>query len=149
MRKKTLLLSSLICFSSATFANDMVGKWKTLDDQTGYSRADVIITKNSDGTYSGKISAIRPLPYKPLVEICTKCKGALKNAPYLGLAIVKGFKQSKTNPNEYTDGQILDPLSGNIYKGKAKISTTGKRLTLRGYVGVSALGRNTTWIRAD
>ena len=73
----------------------------------------------------------------------------MKNAPYLGLAIVKGFKQSKTNPNEYTDGQILDPLSGNIYKGKAKISTTGKHLTLRGYVGISALGRNTTWIRAD
>ncbi|WP_168379875.1 DUF2147 domain-containing protein, partial [Acinetobacter cumulans] len=49
----------------------------------------------------------------------------------------------------YSGGKIIDPLSGNIYSTKAKLSSNGKRLTLRGYVGVSALGRSQTWIKAD
>ena len=58
---------------------------------------------------------------------------------------MKGLKHS--GDNNYTGGKIIDPLSGNIYSCKAKLSSNGKRLTLRGYVGISALGRSQTWIR--
>ena len=139
----------LLIVPCAVTANDIVGKWKTIDDQTGYSRADVMITKNGDGSYSGKIIAIRPLPYKPLVETCEKCKGDLKGKPYVGLEIMTGFYRSQKDPNEFQGGHVLDPLSGNLYKGKAKLSATGKHLSMRGYVGVSALGRSTTWIRDE
>lgn len=141
---------SLICalfFITTTSANDFAGKWKTIDDKTGFSRADVLVTKNNDGTYSGKIVKIRPLPDKPLVETCSKCKGALKDRPYVGLEIVSGFKQKTNSEFEYVDGRILDPLSGNVYHGKAKINARGNRITLRGYIGVSMLGRSTTWVR--
>ena len=147
--KKSCVMLACLCMSSFSFANDMTGVWKTIDDQTGYSRGDVTVVKNADGTYSGKLTAIRPLPYKPLVETCAKCKGNLKNAPLVGLEILKGFKQDPKNPNEYAGGTVLDPLSGNVYKGKAKLLNNGKRLTMRGYVGVSALGRSTTWIRSE
>ena len=53
-----------------------------------------------------------------------------------------------TRPN-FSGGKIIDPLSGNIYSTKAKLSSNGKRLTMRGYVGVSALGRSQTWIKSD
>ena len=149
MLRKILLSSVFAITANLAIAQDISGVWKTIDEQTGYSRADVLITKNADNTYSGKIIAIRPLPYKPLVETCTKCKGKLKNAPYVGLEIVSGFQQSNKNPLEYENGRVLDPLSGNTYKGKAKLSENGKRLTMRGYVGISALGRSTTWIRAN
>lgn len=147
---KHVMIFSCLCFLTFTAsARDISGLWKTIDEQTGYSRADVLITKNADQTYSGKIVAIRPLPFKPLVETCTKCKGSLKNAPYVGLQIVSGFRQNPNKPLEYEHGKVLDPLSGNLYKGKAKLSENGKRLSMRGYVGISALGRSTTWIRAE
>ena len=56
----------------------------------------------------------------------------------------KDLKPDPQHPNEYRNGTVLDPLSGNVYKGKAKLSANGKRLTMRGYIGVSALGRSTT-----
>jgi uncharacterized protein (DUF2147 family) len=149
MMLKRVIYFLLFILPCTAMANDIVGKWKTIDDQTGYSRADVMITKNSDGSYSGKIIAIRPLPYKPLVETCEKCKGELKGKSYVGLEIMTGFHRSQKDPNEFQGGHILDPLSGNLYKGKAKLNPTGKRLSMRGYIGVSALGRSTTWIRAD
>ncbi len=44
---------------------------------------------------------------------------------------------------------MIDPLAGKIYDAKVRLAANGKRLTLRGYIGVSALGRSQTWIRQD
>ncbi|WP_322898858.1 DUF2147 domain-containing protein [Acinetobacter tianfuensis] len=63
--------------------------------------------------------------------------------------MLKGFKADPKHDNEFIGGTVLDPLSGNVYKGKAKLNPSGKRLTMRGYIDVSVLGRSTTWIRAD
>ncbi|SSS47647.1 signal peptide [Acinetobacter baumannii] len=51
--------------------------------------------------------------------------------------------------NSYENGTILDPKSGKTYKLKGELAEGGKKLKLRGYIGVSALGRNQTWIRAN
>ncbi|WP_111858045.1 DUF2147 domain-containing protein [Acinetobacter sp. CFCC 10889] len=147
MLKKSLLLLSLMCSTSLFAATDIVGKWRTVDDKTGDSRADVRIVKNSDGTYSGKIFEIRPIADKPLEPNCKNCKGDLKNKPYVGMQIFWNFKQDPKNPNEYKNGQVLDPLSGNVYQSKVKVNDKGTRLTVRGYIGVSMLGRSATWIR--
>ncbi|WP_322898857.1 DUF2147 domain-containing protein [Acinetobacter tianfuensis] len=85
MRFNKFIFCTLLCFSGSLYANDIVGVWKTIDEQTGDSRGDVTISKNSDGSYTGKITAIRPLPYKPLISMCEKCKGPLKNTKLVGL----------------------------------------------------------------
>lgn len=36
-------------------ANDIVGKWITVDDKTGFSRGDVLITKMNKGFIVGKL----------------------------------------------------------------------------------------------
>lgn len=149
MKKKICIALLSVLFTNTIFAADLTGKWKTVDDKTGYSRADVEIFKNADGTYSGKIYAIRPLPDKPLEPKCINCKGDLKNTPFVGLKIISGFKQSPDNPNEFINGQVLDPLSGKTYKGIAKVNAKNTRLSIRGYIGVSMLGRNVTWIRIE
>jgi len=149
MIKKTLLVLCCSLVTHLSYANDLAGKWKTVDDKTGYSRADVEISKNADGTYSGKIITIRPLPDKPLEPKCTNCTGELKNKPYVGLQIISGFQQNPNDPTEYIKGNVLDPLSGKVYKGKAKINARNTRLTMRGYIGVSMLGRSVTWIRIE
>ena len=59
---------------------------------------------------------------------------------------MKGLKN--TGGTSYDRGSILDPTSGKTYKLKGNLTDGGKKLELRGYIGVSALGRNQTWIRA-
>ena len=149
MKNKLFSLLCCVLFSSATHAADLTGKWKAVDDKTGYSRADIEITKNANGTYTGKIYNTRPLPNSPLVGYCYKCKGALKDAPIVGLNFIYNFKQNPEKPNEYISGNVLDPLSGNIYSGTIKVNPKGNRLTLRGYVGISLLGRSQTWVRIE
>ena len=65
----------------------------------------------------------------------------------MGLEVFNGLKYD--GENKYNDGKILDPLSGKIYNLKAKQTPNGKRLLLRGYIGISAIGRTQTWIRLE
>ena len=139
---RALLLSAMTSFA---FANDIAGLWQTVDDKTGAPKGQVEIRKDANGNHVGKIVKITPrLGYTPK-EICVDCPAPYTNKPILGLDILTGLKHS--SGNNYTGGRILDPNTGKVYSMKAKLSTSGKRLTLRGYVGVSALGRNQVWIR--
>lgn len=45
----------------------------------------------------------------------------------------------------YTDGKIYDPKSGKTYS--CKMTMSGEKLNIRGYVGLSILGRTTVWTR--
>lgn len=136
----------LSAVSSFSFAEDITGLWQTIDDKTGAPKGQVEIRKEND-TYVGKIVKITPrLGYTPK-EICVDCPAPYTNKPILGLDTLTGLKHS--SGNNYTGGRILDPNTGKVYNMKAKLSSNGKRLTLRGYVGVSALGRTQTWIRAE
>lgn len=139
----------LAAVSSFSFAeNDpLVGKWKTIDDRTGYSRADVEISKKPDGTYEGIIVATRSVPGTEKMVICSSCPGNLKNKSFIGLPFIWGFTQNPDNPREFNNGRVLDPVGGKIYKGKARLSASGKHLNLRGYVGISVIGRSVTWIK--
>jgi uncharacterized protein (DUF2147 family) len=144
----SIVFATLSSFSFAESINDpLVGKWKTVDDRTGYSRADVEISKKPDGTYEGIIVATRSVPGTEKMLLCTNCPGNLKGKPFLGLPFIWGFKQNPDNPREFNHGRVLDPIGGKIYQGKARISASGKHLNLRGYVGVSVIGRSVTWIK--
>ncbi|SCC73292.1 DUF2147 domain-containing protein [Acinetobacter albensis] len=141
----TVLLFSTL--SSIAFAEDITGTWKNIDDKTGSSKAILEIRQEADQSYTAKIIKVTPRPGYIPKETCVKCPAPYTNKPILGMDILKGLKHAE-GPN-YNKGKIIDPLTGNIYSMKAKLSNNGKRLTLRGYVGVSALGRSQTWIRND
>lgn len=142
-----LLLASASVMSWAASEDPLIGKWKTIDDRSGYSRADVEIKKKPDGTYEGIIVETRSLPGSEKMIICTQCPGQLKDKPFLGLPFVWGFKASPSSSNEYIDGRVLDPIGGKIYKAKARLSSSGRHLTIRGYIGVSVIGRSVTWVK--
>lgn len=150
--KLLTILNMTIAFylsTQSTFAQDISGKWRTVDDKSGFSRGDVLIRKNEDGTFSGKIIMIRPVPGMKSTGICHNCKGELKDKPLVNMEILSNFTQNPKNDNEYLNGKVLDPLSGNIYKGKIKLIGGGKSLIVRGYLGTSLLGRNQTWRRVE
>lgn len=146
---KGFLGLSITFTSLMTYAASIEGYWKSIDDRTGEQQSIVEIRKGADGRYHGKIAYRYPVPGGAALINCTKCPPPYTNQPILGLEILSGFKEDPDKRNAYVDGKVLEAKSGKIYKGKANLSTDGKRLRLRGYVGISALGRTQVWIRTD
>lgn len=135
------LIVAVLCIPGVFAASGSpVGKWTTIDDKTGAKRAIVSISE-SGGILSGVIVKVYPQPDD--TGICEKCPGSFKGKKIQGLRFLWGLK-SKGN-NDWGGGSILDPKSGKIYK--AKVTLEGNKLYVRGYVGVSLLGRTQTWVR--
>lgn len=118
----------------------VTGKWKTIDDETGDAKSIVEIYEK-DGKIYGKIVEI--LNPKKKDAKCEKCDGADKDKPLKGLLIIKGLTK---DGDEYTDGDILDPTKGKLYSCTIKLDGKDK-LDVRGYMGISLLGRSQTWTR--
>lgn len=122
-------------------AQSPVGNWVTVDDKTGKKRA-VITISESGGVINGIVDKIYPQPGD--TGICDNCPGAFKGKPIKGMRFMWGLKN--TGDNEWSGGSILDPKSGKIYR--AQITPQGNnKLLVRGYVGVSLLGRSQVWQR--
>ena len=145
MSKQLISALLLSAMTSVAFANDITCLLQTIDDKTGAPKGQVEIRQEADGTYVGKIVKITPRAGYTPKTTCVDCPAPYTNKPILGLDTLTGLKHS--SGNNYTGGRILDPNTGKVYSMKAKLSSNGKRLTLRGYVGVSVLGRNQVWIR--
>ena len=75
-----------------------------------------------------------------------ECEGANRNAPVVGLVILSGLSKAG---DEYVGGQILDPDNGKTYRSKVRLTDNGKKLSVRGYIGVPMLGRSQTWVREE
>lgn len=144
--KKIALAFGLLGLSALANAADPLNGtvWKTIDDKTKQPKATVRFTEQKNGTLTASIQSI----LTPGEEnACSKCEGPYHNKSLKGLTIVRGLKN--TGGTSYDGGSILDPQTGKTYKLKGKLADGGKKLELRGFVGVAALGRNQTWVRAN
>lgn len=137
----TALMSPLVRADDTSPA----GLWKNIDDATGKPRALIRITE-SNGTLQGKIEKVFPAPNESQNPKCEKCEGASKDAPIIGLLILSGLKK---DGDAYAGGQILDPDNGKTYASKVQLTDGGKKLNVRGYIGVPMLGRTQTWVRQE
>jgi uncharacterized protein (DUF2147 family) len=118
------------------------GVWITVDDHTHQPRGTVRIYEEN-GKFLGKIeSSVNP---REMTARCGKCTDDRKNAPVIGLVIMRGVTK---RGSEYEGGHILDPDTGSIYRCRFTLSADGAKLFLRGYIGVSLLGRTQTWTRS-
>ncbi len=133
--------------SSITFADDITGTWRYMDDKTGEAKGLVKIEKQNNGTFAGTALKATPRPGYTAKEFCTNCPAPYTNKAIIGLQVISGLKT--TDQVNYTDGKILDPVSGKLYSLKGRMSPNGKKLFLRGYLGISAVGRSQTWLRVE
>lgn len=117
------------------------GLWKTVDDKTGEPKGMVRIYEHN-GAFFGKIEA--SLKAEDAKEHCDLCTDERKHKPIIGLVILRGLKKQG---EEFSGGDILDPETGTVYRCKLRVLDHGKSLLVRGYVGVSVLGRSQTWLR--
>jgi uncharacterized protein (DUF2147 family) len=149
---RTALATGLLLAAAAASAADTgtpVGTWKQIDDVTGQPHSIVRITEN-DGVLSATIEKIMPTPEELARDgahpVCGKCTGERQGKPIEGLNIMWGVKR---DGEVWDGGQIIDPVSGKVYKVKLSLGDGGSKLNVRGYVGFSLLGRTQTWLRQE
>lgn len=146
----TLIATSLAASLAAPLARAQnaaspVGLWKTIDDASGKPTALIRITE-SGGELQGKIEKLFRTPEEDQNPKCVQCSGARKDQPIIGMTIVSGLHK---DGDEYDGGEILDPKNGKVYKSKMSVREGGKKLEVRGYVGVPMLGRSQVWLRQE
>jgi uncharacterized protein (DUF2147 family) len=120
------------------------GLWQSLDDDTHQPNAWFLIRDSGGGVYAGAIVKMFLKPGEDPNVACDRCADDRRNKPWMGLEIIRGMKRDGM---KYTDGTILDPRDGNIYSAQMTLTPDGQTLVVRGYLGISLLGKNQYWTR--
>jgi uncharacterized protein (DUF2147 family) len=120
-----------------------IGLWEQVDESSGKAESWFKISERN-GVYEGAIVKIFFKPGEDENWVCSKCEGAERNAPVLGLRLIKGMQRSGAS---YENGTIMDPRDGSVYRALMKISPDGQKLEVRGYLGISLFGRSQIWNR--
>lgn len=143
---KAVLIAALFALSPA-HADDSspVGLWKNIDDVSGKPKALIRITE-TNGELQGRLEKLFLSPKEDQNPKCDKCEGARKDQPVLGLMFMSGLRK---DGDDYSGGEILDPDNGKVYKSKMTLIDGGKKLKVRGYIGVPLFGRSQVWIRQE
>jgi len=110
-------------------SQDIFGKWRTIDDQSGEAKSTVEIYKQN-GQVFGKIIDI--YNEKDKDALCNTCLGEEYNKPVLGLTIIKNLTKEGVY---YKNGTIFDPEDGKSYKCRLSLDEDNHDvLMVRGYI---------------
>jgi len=147
---QTIIVTCILLVSATVFAanaDDILGVWFN-----GEKNAKIEINKCAE-KYCGKIVWLKEPNYPEASKDGTpgtpkldhnNPDAALKKAPVLGLQIVYDF--AFAGDDLWKDGRVYDPKNGKTYKGKMTL-VSPQQLNLRGYIGISLIGRTTSWTR--
>jgi uncharacterized protein (DUF2147 family) len=136
------VLTLVLTAGAALAADSVVGTWKTVDDKTGKVESTVEIYEQGGKVFAKITGLTEPNDAQGKPKTCTKCKGADKDKPIVGLVIIKDLSLSS---DRYKGGTILDPADGKIYK--AELWIEDGKLKVRGYLGV--FYKTQTWLKGS
>lgn len=138
-RALPVLLALLAVSLPAMAADSPVGRWKTIDDETGKVKSIVEITETRSELSAQVVDILQsdrgPNP------TCDKCKGNNRGKPIKGMTILWGLSPGGDG---WEGGTILDPANGKTYKSKLKL-IDGDKLGVSGCVAF--ICREQVWIR--
>ena len=139
---KLTLVALLIAFNcKAQNADAILGKWLNPSGE-----GQILIYKKGP-KFFGKLNWVKfpnDAAGKPKTDQLNP-DASLRNRPELGLELLKDFAYD--GDKTYENGTIYDPKSGKTYS--CKMTLNGNKLKIRGYIGISLLGRTETWTRAE
>lgn len=141
LRRLIVLLTLPVLLHTACMAQAIERLWYNQE-----KTAKIKVYKAKDNKYYGKIVWLKEPAEngKPKVDDDNP-DPAKRNQPLMGLVVLKDFKYE--GDNVYTGGTIYDPKNGKTYS--CKMTLKGDKLDVRGYVGISLLGRTAVWTVAD
>jgi len=147
----TLAVSLLAAGPAAAEGDEILGLWHTEPEDHGYARVE--ITKEN-GRYNGQIVWLCEPDYpegdeggmggQPKVDR-ENPDTDLRSRPIVGIHLLADFEYA--GKNQWKRGTIYDPKNGKTYKCNIKLQDEDT-LKVRGYIGMSLLGRTTIWKRA-
>lgn len=140
MKKLLSLLIALIITYSG-YSQSIFGKWNSFNEDTNEIESVIEVYQKDNKAYAKIIEITDP---ERKDATCIKCKGKRKNQKILGMDILTGLKK---DDDEWSGGKILDPKNGKEYKCYIKLKDPNT-LKLRGYIGISLIGRTAIWKRA-
>ena len=112
---------------------------------TNEKTAKIQIYRAVDGLFWGKIVWLKEPNRDGKSKMDDKnSKERLRSRPLLGLPLLSRFKID--GADTYDGGEIYDPKNGKTYSATITYRNDNE-LGIRGYVGISLLGRTTTWTR--
>jgi uncharacterized protein (DUF2147 family) len=144
MRTKFSLVIALMLFTVSINAQSVLGKWKTIDDETGKEKS-IVDVYEKDGKIYGKIISL--LNREPGDEdpLCDECTDDRKNKHIVGMEIIRDMEK---DDDQYKDGTIMDPANGKIYDCKMWVDKkNSKVLKVRGYIAF--FYRTQTWYKIE
>ena len=115
-----------------------IGHWQTYDDGKPAGQMETYLV---NGQLFGRVTKVRP--GRTPQDLCDKCSGEYKNQLILGMVIMRNFHP---DGDDWVGGTVVDPENGKEYKGKIWAEGNDK-VHLRGYIGISLLGRTEVWTR--
>ncbi len=140
INNKKFILFSFFLAIQFSFSQSVLGRWKTVDDETKKEKG-IVEVYEKEGKIYGKIVEI--LEPQNRNKKCVLCEGSDKDKPILGIVFIKGLTKEGS---EYNGGEILDPKNGKLYKCYITLVSKDK-LKVRGYLGISLFGRTQYWYR--
>lgn len=142
---KSLFVAAALMVASnlAAAAGSPVGTWRSIDDKTKQDRSIIRVTEEN-GELRGVVEKIFDQPGDDPAHLCKECKEERKDKPIVGMTILWGLKK---DGDAWAGGEILDPKNGKTYRCKMTLSDDGKSLNVRGFIGISLIGRTQTWWR--
>ncbi|HEX6834875.1 MAG TPA: DUF2147 domain-containing protein [Rudaea sp.] len=138
-----LLIAPILSVRAAE--NTALGTWKTIDDDSHEAKALVEIAEH-DGVLSGRIVQLFRKPGEEPDPVCKKCEGERHGQRVIGMTILTGMRR---DGDVWDGGEILDPEEGKTYRCKLHPTADGRKLEVRGFIGISLLGRTQVWERAE
>lgn len=138
---KIVALLFFFSLTTSLYSQNIFGKWKTVDGQTGEEKSIVEIYKKNGKIFGKIIEILNPNDKE---AVCKKCEGPEKNKPVLGLELIKNMiKDGKY----YRKGTIFDPEHGKKFRCRLKLTEDPNVLQVRGYVAF--LYATQYWHRID
>jgi hypothetical protein len=137
-----LLAPALPALAAGTRLDSPVGLWQPLS--SAGKPLGLIRIFEAGGLYYGRIEP--SFPGDDRGERCTRCTGARHNQPIIGLLLMRHLRRQN---GEYVGGDILDPDTGRVYDCTLRLIEGGRELIMRGFLGISLLGRSQTWQRLE
>jgi uncharacterized protein (DUF2147 family) len=142
-----LTISALATFATAAPSvqaaePSAAGLWEKVDDDGKPVGWFLFVERN--GVYEGAIAKLFMRPGEDPHPKCVDCPGDRKDAPLLGLSLIRDMKRDGL---KYEGGNIIDPRNGTIWRAMMTVSPDGKILTMRGYLAIPILGKDEIWKR--